>query len=76
MQYLKLHYGTSLKIVTESSTTESSSTVIIETIEVSKKHLLLSIFQSVVNLPVTKRLFTKSRFFKVHYFLSDMLVLY
>ena len=50
-------------MVTESSSTESSSTVIIQTIEVSKKHLLLSIFQSVLNLPVTKRLFTKSRLF-------------
>ena len=64
-------------MVTESSSTESSSTVIIQTIEVSKKHLLLSIFQSVLNLPVTKRLFTKSRLFlRYIIFLSDMLVLY
>ena len=62
-------------MVTGSSSTEICSTEIIQTIGVPKRHLFSSMFQSVVNMQFTGRLFTKKRLFlRYAIFLSDMLL--
>ena len=61
-------------MVTGSSSTEICSTEIIQTIGVPKRHLLLSIFQSVVNMQFTERLFTKKRLFLRYIIFCQMLL--
>ena len=60
-------------MVTGSSSREICSTEIIQTIGVPKRHLLLSIFQSVVNMQFTERLFTKKRLFLRYIIFCQML---
>ena len=61
-------------MATGSSSTEICSTEIIQTIGVPKRHLLLSIFQSVVNMQFTERLFTKKRLFLRYIIFCQMLL--
>ena len=61
-------------MVTGSCSTEICSTEIIQTTGVPKRHLLLSIFQSVVNMQFTERLFTKKRLFLRYIIFCQMLL--